>query len=402
MKKLAILLAVCLIITSLSACKSKPLDMTDKTPVPDTDTDTDVSQNGDKEDNTDSEDKNDKNPELDFDDVPVPVKQGIEGRVTEASINVRETPGTKGKALGTVEKGKDLLISKIQGVDSVLWGYMGEGWVCLDYVAFDMDRNGTIVLGTTTDNLQAREAPHTFCETVDKVPKGTRFEISAFACFGTAIWGLTPAGWLCLNYASLDRGVEIVEGENAEELDPFYLAPDYKEKIPKSDEAVAPTAESVIGTWRFVTLTGFYSTIYEEYFNAVQGYVILNDDGTFICGYDDYVSTLYSTETSVKSWDISTPGKVELGGTYEVTEEGIVLSYTYSRDVEGDEVVEDMSKTVTLKLTQKDDKLFIKNPKDILYTNEKGAAKITHPVLYFGVDGSSGELLETVYPGTYY
>jgi hypothetical protein len=184
MKKLAILLALCLVVTAFASCAKKPVNVVDGNATSnDTKTENDtVTENGEDADDTPSH-------EIEFDDIPAPVKKGIEGRVTENSINVRETPGTKGKSLGTVKKGDDLLISKIQGVDSVLWGYNGEGYVCLDYVAFDKDRNGVMVLGTVSaDNLSAREAPHTFCEILEKIPKGTRLEISGFACFGTAVY----------------------------------------------------------------------------------------------------------------------------------------------------------------------------------------------------------------------
>lgn len=398
MKKLAILLVLCLVLTMLGACKSEPSITVDgEIPTPSAG---DEDKTDNKDENKGDTDTDTSNPELEFDDIPVPVVKGIEGSVTESSINIRESAGTKGKKIETAEKGKNLLVSKLQGVDSVLWGYMGEGWVCLDYVSFDMDRNGTIIYCTVTaNNLSAREAPHTFCEVVEKLPKGTRLEISAFACFGTAIWGLTPSGWICLNYVELEQGVEVVEGQNAEKLPPFYLAPDYKEVTPKEGDSIAPSMESVTGTWEFVKLTSFYSTIYEEYFTAVQGYLTLNEDGTFVCGYDDYVSTLYSNETSVSSWDISEEGNAELGGTYEVAENGIVLSYTYYKDTAGDEVITQMSRTVTLQATQTGDMLFVKNLSDIVYTPEKSYEKITHPVLYRNVSGS---LLEKVYPGTYY
>ena len=398
MKKLALLLALCLLVTAFASCAKKPVEIFDETPKPDTaGNDTD---NTDNTEDTDTDDGDTSNPELDFDDVPVPVKKGIECRVIESSLNVRETPGTKGKSLGTVKKGDDLLISKIQGVDSVLWGYNGEGYVCLDYVAFDKDRNGIMVLGTVSaDNLSAREAPHTFCEILEKIPKGTRLEISGFACFGTAVWGLSDYGWVSLDYVTLDQGVEIVEGENAETLDPFFMAPDYKEVTPKSEESIAPTLESITGTWEFVTLTSFYSTIFEEYFTAVGGYLTLNEDGSFVCGYADYTSTLYSQDASVKSWDVTGEGYAELGGTFEIVEGALVLSYTYYKDTVGDEVVTEMSKTVTLRVTQDAETLFVKNPQDIIYSTEKDAAKITHSAFYRNVSGS---LLEKVYPGTYY
>lgn len=394
MKKLAILLALCLVVTAFASCAKKPVNVVDGNATSNdtkTENDTDT-ENGEDADDTPSH-------EIEFDDIPAPVKKGIEGRVTENSINVRETPGTKGKSIGTVERNKDLLISEIVGVDDVLWGNMGDGYVCLEYVAFDMDRNGTMVWGTADDTLSAREAPHVFCEVTEKVSSGTRFEIAGFACSGTAVWGLTSYGWVCLNYVTLDRGVEIAKGQNAEELDPFFMAPSYKEVKPKSDESTAPTAEGVIGTWSFAALTGFYGTIYEEYFTAVKGYLTLNEDGTFVCGADECVSILFSQESNVKSWEVETPAAVELGGTYEVTEEGIVLSYTFSKDTVGDEVITDISKVVTLKLTQTEDKLFVKNPKDILYTTEKDVAEITHPVFYLD---AGDDLLETVYPGTYY
>lgn len=396
MKKLTILLALCLIVTSFVACAKKPLDMAgNETP----DQSTEDKNEDNSQTDTDTEDGFDKFPELELDDTPAPVAKGMTGRVTESSLNVRETAGKKGKSVGTVERGNELLISELVGVDSVLWGYMGEGYVCLDYVSFDMDRNGTMICGTVTaDNLSAREAPHLFCDVIEKIPNGTRLEISALACSGTAIWGLTSSGWVCLNYVELDQGVTVVEGENAETLDPFYLAPDYKEVIPKSAQSVAATAESVLGTWEFVTLTGFYSTIYEEFFDAIQGSVTFNEDGSFVCNYAYYRSTLYSTETNVSSWTEQAAGLPIVGGTYEVTENAIVLNYTYSENMNADEY-EEMSKTVTLQVSQDGDMLFVKNPKDIIYVNEKDCAKITHPVFYRNVSDS---LLEKVYPGTYY
>lgn len=418
MKKLTILLALCIMLTSVAACSSKPTKVEDGEKPADSEisgggndknNENDVNnESGDGNNETENENTEGDvlptpdvtpNPDIELDDTPVPVEKGISGKVTEASLNIRESATTKSKSLGTVERGKELLITKLQGVDSVLWGYMGEGYVCLDYVSFDIDGNGTMIYGTvSTDNLSAREAPHVFCEIEENLTKDTRLEISAFACSGTAIWGLTSSGWVCLNYVTLDQGVEVVEGQNAEVLDPFYLAPDYKETKPKDEGSVAPVAESIIGTWEFVTLTGFYSTIHEEYFSAVKGYITFNGDGSFLCGYDECISTLYSEETSVKSWDVSEEGTAAVGGNYEITENGIVLNYTYVKETAGDELVTDFSKTVTLQVTQSEDILFVKNPKDFVYTIESNLVEITHSAFYRGYNGN---LLEKVYPGTY-
>ncbi len=402
MKLLSVFLAICIALTALSACSATKSDVNDTQAPPSNDSQINNENGAENDENSDVDLDLDSDVDLDLDpepepepepepDLPAPIATGINGKVTAASINIRETPGTKGKALGTVERDTQLLISKLQGVDSVLWGYTGEGYVCLDYVAFDQNGEGIIISGTVTaDNLSVREAPHTFCEVIEKLSNGTRIDVSAFACFGTAIWGLTSYGWVCLEYVELDQDVEIAEGKNADKVAPFYLAPDFKEVTPSSKDSVAPTAESVLGSWEFVKLTSYSYTVNEERFFALKGLLTLNADGSFVCGYDKYVSVLYSKEVNVSSWDVSEEGGNELGGTYEVTENGIVLSYT-----DGEQTV----KTVTLNVTQNGDMLFVKNPQDIVYTNESSYEKITHGVLYRNVSGS---LLEKVYPGTYF
>lgn len=54
--------------------------------------------------------------------------------VTASTLNVRDGPGTENNILGSVSKGKTLILYRVQGNwADTYWGSHG-GWICLDYV----------------------------------------------------------------------------------------------------------------------------------------------------------------------------------------------------------------------------------------------------------------------------
>ena len=58
----------------------------------------------------------------------------VQATVTADILNVRAGPGTSYESLRKLENGTEVKIIKQVTIRDVRWGYIGDGWVCMDYV----------------------------------------------------------------------------------------------------------------------------------------------------------------------------------------------------------------------------------------------------------------------------
>ena len=128
--------------------------------------------------------------------------------VTHDSVNFRNGPGTNSTKLGTLSKGKELIITEVVEVDGKLWGKFSYGWICLIYtdyeqVAEDQEtENKVIAIGTVTSNgeLRIRSGPGTAYATVGALNSGAEVHIYEIQTSGNMKWGRIANGWISLNY----------------------------------------------------------------------------------------------------------------------------------------------------------------------------------------------------------
>ena len=116
-------------------------------------------------------------------------------------LRVRETPGTQGKQVGTLNKGDRVVILETTNVGSATWGRTEKGWIHMYYVRLSSTEvpEGSVVR-TVTENLNIRAGAGTSYESIGKYTKGTQVIITAQTTVGSTVWGRTDKGWISMDY----------------------------------------------------------------------------------------------------------------------------------------------------------------------------------------------------------
>ena len=87
-------------------------------------------------------------------------------------------------------------------VGGTKWGYMGSGWICLDYVVLDgqssADTSATKTV--TADCLNVRKSPSTSATIVGYYYMGAKVSILETQTAGGITWGKTSKGWISMAY----------------------------------------------------------------------------------------------------------------------------------------------------------------------------------------------------------
>lgn len=154
---------------------------------------------------------------------------GIEVKVTNSYVNVRNAPGTVGTTpIGKLNLGDEVVIFETTSINGALWGRFSGGWISLDYTNYkalmdaqeDKEEEGGTEGGTTAGEtvvataivkcstyVNVRNAPSTVGTTiVGKLANGTRVDIYEIRTVQGHKWGRISNGWFCLDYAILSTG----------------------------------------------------------------------------------------------------------------------------------------------------------------------------------------------------
>ena len=154
---------------------------------------------------------------------------GIEVKVTNSYVNVRNAPGTVGTTpIGKLNMGDQVVIFETTTVNGALWGRFSGGWISLDYTNYkalmdaqkeqqpgdgteDGTGSGEKVVATAivkcSTYVNVRNAPSTVGTTVvGKLANGTRVDIYEIRTVQGHKWGRISNGWFCLDYAILSTG----------------------------------------------------------------------------------------------------------------------------------------------------------------------------------------------------
>ena len=114
------------------------------------------------------------------------------------SLNVRQTPSTKGGSAGTLARNASVTIYEVCVSEFMAWGRCDKGWICLTYVDLvPASGNGAIDARVVQyEGLNIREGAGTGFKSVGTYSKGTVVDIYEFS----GNWGRTDRGWVCLDY----------------------------------------------------------------------------------------------------------------------------------------------------------------------------------------------------------
>lgn len=128
------------------------------------------------------------------------------GTVSANTLYIRSGAGTGYSAVGKLAKGAEVKILEQKSVNGVLWGRIEKGWICLSYVKLDAAEPTVIATGTVTgaSKLRIRSGAGTGYSIVGNLSKGDKVTIYEKVTIGSAIWGKTEKGWICLDYVTLD------------------------------------------------------------------------------------------------------------------------------------------------------------------------------------------------------
>ena len=96
--------------------------------------------------------------------------------------------------------GTSVTITEVEEVSGTKWGYMGSGWVCMDYIVLDgEDESDTKTI--VADCLNVRQEPSIYAEIVGYYYYGAIVEIQETTDAEGITWGKTSKGWISMDYA---------------------------------------------------------------------------------------------------------------------------------------------------------------------------------------------------------
>ena len=187
-------------------------------------------------------------PQAPVDPVVPPVTQW-EGKVTATTLNIRATAGANGRYVGYYVKGTKIVILEKKTVGSAEWGRTDKGWVSLQYVDIEEPQAPVVPPVTqwegkvTATTLNIRATADTNGRYLGYYVKGTKIVILEKKTVGSAEWGRTDKGWICLTYVTIEKTPEPVDPNPGTNPDPGT------DPNPGTDpDPIVPPAETWKGT----------------------------------------------------------------------------------------------------------------------------------------------------------
>ncbi len=172
--------------------------------------------------------------------APNTVLVNIEVTVTNSYVNVRKSAGATPDIpiVGKLSYGDKITITQVTTVNTALWGRFSGGWVALSYTNYaevlknppssgegsegGSDTPDTVIATGTvvvSNVLNVRKGAGTNYALVGTLKNGTKVSIYQITEVGNHKWGRIDAGWICLDYVTLDAepSTPPAEGETPEE-----------------------------------------------------------------------------------------------------------------------------------------------------------------------------------------
>lgn len=165
--------------------------------------------------------------------------------VNANGVNIRKGPGTSYPKNGTVNKGQQLQLTRVQQGGMYLWGQFSEGWICLDYtdyttVSKENSESANRVTATgviNTEKLNIRSRPSASSDKVGQYSKGEKVQITLQQNVGNTTWGKTDKGWISLYYVKV---TPVVDAEATQPTEPAPTEPAPTEPTPTEPAPTEP------------------------------------------------------------------------------------------------------------------------------------------------------------------
>ena len=142
-------------------------------------------------------------PETTVPEPTEPSEKEVTGTVkVEDALSVRKGAGTSYAIVKYLYNGDKVTITEVKEVSGTKWGYIGSGWVCMDYVVLDKQtaEKTDDVRTVTADCLNVREAASTSAKIVGYYYQGAKVTILETKTAEGIQWGKTSKGWICMDY----------------------------------------------------------------------------------------------------------------------------------------------------------------------------------------------------------
>ena len=143
------------------------------------------------------------NPEPTVPETTVPeVEEKLTGTVKVSdALAVRKGAGTSYAIVKYLYNGDKVTITEEKEVSGTKWGYIGSGWICMDYVVLDKQTTNTGDVRTViADCLNVRESASTSAKIVGYYYQGAKVTILETKTAEGIKWGKTSLGWICMDY----------------------------------------------------------------------------------------------------------------------------------------------------------------------------------------------------------
>ena len=202
-RTLAMIAALTMLLTTLTACNKKGADTED--PNPSVETGTPTADTSAPTETTEAPTQ-----------ATEPEVPTITATINTNNLNIRTSPSSTSPILGQLDAGDKVEIIEQQTADGFNWGRIEQGWIRLEYVTIDnqdsetteettptetapANPSGTAVnmTGTVTAaELNIRKEPSTSAESVGKYKQGNKVTITETKDG----WGKTDKGWIKLSF----------------------------------------------------------------------------------------------------------------------------------------------------------------------------------------------------------
>ena len=127
----------------------------------------------------------------------------LTGKVkASGGLAVRKGAGTNYGVKKYLKNGAKVTITEVKEVKGTKWGKISSGWICMDYVVLDGQKNeSTSTTKTVTaDCLNVRKSASTSAKIVGYYYEGARVTILETKKVDDTTWGKTSKGWISMKY----------------------------------------------------------------------------------------------------------------------------------------------------------------------------------------------------------
>ena len=132
---------------------------------------------------------------------------GSTGYLTGTVVNtdvlrIRSGAGVTNKQVGTLRRGKVVIITETTKVGATTWGKIEEGWISLNYIKLDDSTVpvDSVTVTVNTKSLRIRAGAGTNYECLGSYSEGEQILVTARTTVNGRSWGRTDKGWICMEY----------------------------------------------------------------------------------------------------------------------------------------------------------------------------------------------------------